>query len=108
MKYFFICRENFLPTVKNLLVVLLFILTAFFRANAQPDLYGLTNSGGNENEGTIIKYNPGTNNVTVLKGFTGSERNPRYSTFIQASNGKLYGMTSDGGISNEGVIFSYD
>ncbi len=83
-----------------------------FSANAQT-LYGTTSKGGDEGGGTINKFVPATNNLTVLKSFEMLAAKP-WGSFIQASDGKLYGMTSVYGMTSEeeiggfGVIFSYD
>ena len=78
-------------------------------------LYGLTISGGNDGWGALIKFTPATNNLTVAKSFESFAANPFYTNFIQASDGKLYGMTRDGGKNKTGmfglgggVIFSFD
>lgn len=71
-------------------------------------LYGMTMNGGANNYGTIFKFNTANNAFSVLHDFdiaTGG--NPQRS-LSQASNGKLYGMTSTGGLYNGGVAFSYD
>lgn len=71
-------------------------------------LYGLTNKGGNTNRGVIFEYDLITN--TYLKKFDfdvilGASPS---GSLIQASNGKLYGMTKGGGANMTGVIFEYD
>ncbi len=71
-------------------------------------IYGTTFSGGDEGGGTINKFMPATNNLLVVKSFESLAANPLNTNFIQASDGKLYGMTSIGGSSGYGVIFSYD
>ncbi len=71
-------------------------------------LFGTTSKGGNDGGGTINKFIPATNNLTVARSFESFAANPYYTNFIQASNGKLYGVTAYGGSSGFGVIFSYD
>jgi uncharacterized repeat protein (TIGR03803 family) len=72
-------------------------------------LYGMTSSGGTNNLGVIFSYNPITDTYIKLLDFDGTNtgRYPKGS-LIQASNGQLYGMTSWGGTSNRGIIFSYN
>jgi uncharacterized repeat protein (TIGR03803 family) len=71
-------------------------------------LYGMTSEGGSGNYGVIFSYDPATSTYTKLKDFNGiNGRNP-YGSFVQASDGKLYGMTSQGGGSSFGIIFSFD
>ena len=99
---------------KNLLSVICF-LECIISVHAQT-LYGLTPKGGNDGVGTLIKFIPATNNLTVAKSFENYARNPFFTNLIQASNGKLYGMTSFGGndsivyatLHGGGVIFSFD
>jgi len=77
-------------------------------------LYGMTEQGGAFNNGIIFSYSTSTGVYTDLVDFAGSDRlapgaDP-YGSLIQATDGKLYGMTSQGGSqgANQGVIFSYD
>lgn len=99
---------------KNLLSVICF-LECIISVHSQT-LYGLTPRGGNDGVGTLIKFIPATNNLTVAKSFENYAKNPFFTNLIQASNGKLYGMTSFGGndsilyatLHGGGVIFSFD
>lgn len=68
-------------------------------------LYGTTVNGGNSNRGVIFKINKDGNDFTVLHHFNGSNGKNAYGDLIQASNGKLYGMTRYGGNNDHGVIF---
>ena len=79
-----------------------------FYTKAQT-LYGTTLNGGTGGAGTINRYVPATNDLTVAKSFESLDAyNPYQTNFIEASNGKLYGMTVYGGSSDAGVIFSFD
>lgn len=77
-------------------------------AASNGKLYGMTNQGGANNFGVIFEYTPGSDSVVVKWHFDGSNgRNP-FGNLLQASNGKLYGMTYQGGNSNDGVLFEYN
>ncbi|HNP44041.1 MAG TPA: T9SS type A sorting domain-containing protein [Panacibacter sp.] len=89
--------------VAILFVLLLFVLPGVLFS--QPTLYGLTPSGG-QGTGTIIQYESATNALTSTFNFPNSPLSP--VGLVQASNGKLYGMTSAGGTSDSGVIYSFD
>jgi len=71
-------------------------------------LYGMCRDGGFKNDGTLLQIDPTNDSVTVLFEF-GDENGqfPRGSV-IQASNGILYGMTLEGGVSDQGTIFKYN
>ncbi|MEI6816791.1 MAG: T9SS type A sorting domain-containing protein [Bacteroidota bacterium] len=72
-------------------------------------LYGMTFNGGAFGFGVIFSYDLTANNYMDIKNFdstTGAK--PYYSTLIQATDGKLYGMTELGGLFDGGVIFNYD
>jgi uncharacterized repeat protein (TIGR03803 family) len=72
-------------------------------------LYGLTWWGGSDNIGVLFEYDYTTNKLSKKVDFNSSEKGTLPSgSLIQASNGKLYGMTSQGGIQNQGVLFEYD
>jgi uncharacterized repeat protein (TIGR03803 family) len=73
------------------------------------NLYGMTSEGGRYNLGTLIEYNISTNNVIKILDFDGINKGATpYGNLFQASNGKLYGLTYEGGTKNRGVLFEYD
>ena len=72
--------------------------------------YGMSELGGLYNMGTIFEYDPLTDSVKVLHHFDGTNTGsyPK-GDLLQASNGKLYGMTNQGGNeNNRGVVFEFD
>lgn len=71
-------------------------------------LYGMTSYGGLNNKGVIFEFDPFTYSYNVIHNFNGTDGERPYGGLIQASNGKLYGMTYQGGTSGKGVIFEYD
>ena len=71
-------------------------------------LYGMTSHGGNFDVGVIYSFDLQTNSYTKkidLSNTLGSFPN---GSLIEATNGNIYGMTSQGGSENKGVIFEYD
>ena len=68
-------------------------------------LYGMTSKGGSNDVGTIFSYDPAASAYTPLKSFDGKNGAYPQASLIQASDGKLYGMTGSGGRSDYGVIF---
>ncbi|MCB0423709.1 MAG: T9SS type A sorting domain-containing protein [Mangrovimonas sp.] len=73
-------------------------------------LYGTTNGGGDYNDGVIFEYDYTTETFTKLYDFNDDIQEGRIpqSKLMQASNGKLYGMTFRGGANNFGVVFEFD
>ena len=72
-------------------------------------LYGMTNSGGQYNVGIIFEYDLISNMFTKKFDFDGvNSGSSPYGGLIQANNGKLYGMTYQGGANGKGVLFEYD
>ena len=72
-------------------------------------LFGPTStSNGNFGFGVIFSYDPSTSTFRKLKNFDGANGGNPEGSLVQASNGKLYGMTRYGGSSDVGVIFSFD
>jgi len=67
--------------------------------------YGLTQSGGQYNEGVLFSYKPGDPTDSTLHSFGG---NSNTGNLIEGSNGYLFGMTEFGGTSDLGTIFRYD
>jgi uncharacterized repeat protein (TIGR03803 family) len=75
---------------------------------ANGKLYGMTQHGGMYSLGVIFDYDISTNVFTKLYDFNYNDgRNP-LGSLIQLSNGKLYGLTSWGGVHLGGVLFSFD
>jgi uncharacterized repeat protein (TIGR03803 family) len=72
------------------------------------NLYGLTSSGGVNNWGTLFQYNPLTSVFTKKIDFNGTNGGMPYGSLMQATDGKLYGLTSAGGTNSDGVLFQYD
>jgi uncharacterized repeat protein (TIGR03803 family) len=93
-------------------LLFLSIVLALFLSNAKaqgPELWGMTYLGGDYNAGTIFKTDIDGNNQSVehsLYKYEGMD--PYYTHLCEASNGKLYGMTNEGGTNNDGVLFEYD
>lgn len=76
---------------------------------ASNKLYGLTYAGGSNNLGALFEYNPADGTFTKKYDFQQATGGRPYGILTQASNGKLYGLTSEGGTSNnDGVIFEFD
>ena len=72
-------------------------------------LYGMTLSGGSSNDGVLFEFDPATGSYTKKLDFDGANKGESpYSSLMQADNGKLYGITSYGGSSNDGVLFEFD
>jgi len=72
------------------------------------NLYGMTDQGGTENLGTVFRMNQLGTKVTILHNFIGGITDGELPTggLTQATDGNLYGETSGGGSSNDGVLFS--
>jgi len=72
-------------------------------------LYGVCHEGGAQDFGNLFVYDPANNIFSVLKEFDSLTMgaNPINSP-IQASNGKLYGMTMVGGLNGLGTVYEYD
>jgi len=77
------------------------------------NLYGLTSAGTISNFGTLFSFDITTNTYTKLVDFISSNGRYPFGSLMQSNNGKLYGMTNQGGDSSVcfsgcGVIFSFD
>ncbi|MBS1544979.1 MAG: T9SS type A sorting domain-containing protein [Bacteroidetes bacterium] len=81
-------------------------LTAF---PTYPRLYGLTQQGGTNGDGTIFEFSPQGDYFNKVFDFssatTGS--NP-VGNMVLASDGILYGVTKNGGASGVGTLFQFD
>jgi len=77
---------------------------------SDDNLYGMTNRGGANDFGVLFQYKTsGSNAYTKEFDFNGALNGSFPSgSLIQASDGKLYGLTSEGGKNNMGVLFQFD
>lgn len=71
-------------------------------------IYGMATNGGSYNYGTLYSFDPNNNAFTLLFNFDYLNGAMPLGGLIQASNGKLYGMTAYGGNYSWGTVFSYD
>lgn len=83
-------------------------LTSFVKASNEK-LYALTMEGGIDNHGTIIEYDPNTDELVkkIDLGFGEYGNYPR-GNLLQAANGKIYGTTTNGGVFDRGVLYEID
>src|SRR5688572_2934143 len=70
--------------------------------------YAMTNAGGTLVYGVIFSFDAVTSNYTVVHNFNNTQGAEPAGSLIKAPNGKLYEITTKGGTSNLGVLFSYD
>lgn len=70
--------------------------------------YGMSKFGGTSLSGVLFQYNPITNVYTKKVDFDQTKGSYPEASLIQAIDGKLYGLTSQGGTNNDGVLFQYD
>ena len=57
-------------------------------------LYGMTSEGGSGNVGVIFSFDPSASTYTKLKDFDNTDGASPLGSLMQASDGKLYGMTN--------------
>jgi len=69
-------------------------------------LYYCMKTGGNYGKGTVNKYNPATNQNTVLAHFDGTNGESPNGKLTEATNGKLYGTTASKSSSVYGTVFT--
>jgi len=99
--------------MKRLITLILqfvfFVCFMHYPCLAQNELWGMTEYGGDCNKGAIFKTDCNGNNQQLVYSFgDNSMKRAEYTHLCEASNGKLYGMTSEGGSFDKGVIFEYD
>ena len=71
--------------------------------------YGMTQEGGTNNYGVLFEFDPATNIYSIKLNFDNSNSGCYpYGSLLQASNGKLYGTTTRGGLDYYGVLFEYN
>ncbi|MES2514196.1 MAG: choice-of-anchor tandem repeat GloVer-containing protein, partial [Bacteroidota bacterium] len=99
----FIKKESFVTAINGIIPLGSLIQT--------PDnkFYGMTGLGGTNNLGVLFQYDAAADTINNMIDFAGITNGSKPAgSLLLASNGNLYGMTSQGGTNNLGVIFQYD
>ncbi|MBS1635348.1 MAG: T9SS type A sorting domain-containing protein [Bacteroidetes bacterium] len=71
-------------------------------------LYGMTLKGGANDKGVLFQYNPSSSAYSKKFDFSLNDGCYPHGTLLQLNDSLLYGMTSQGGANNKGVIFQYN
>jgi uncharacterized repeat protein (TIGR03803 family) len=72
------------------------------------NVYGTTNSGGAAGDGTIFEVDAKTGAETVLYNFAGGSDGANPQSHLTLEKKIFYGVTTAGGTSNAGTIFSFN
>ena len=77
-------------------------------ADANGDLFGTTDAGGLNNNGTVFELvnNNGTYTLNTLVNFNGANGAYPNAGLIADANGDLFGTTVEGGSNNLGTLFA--
>ena len=91
---------------KILFTVISFTFLSLLHAQV---LYSTAFSGGANGGGTISKLDVATKTLTAAFSFDAPDlSSPDLISLVQATNGKIYGITCTGGSHNVGGLFSFD
>jgi uncharacterized repeat protein (TIGR03803 family) len=98
--------------MRKIYIFLFAMLTTSSLVNAQGiyQMWGMTQAGGADNNGVIFSTNASGDNFTNRFQFNNIQNSGAYpqETELTEYNGKFYGMTSQGGEENKGVIFEWN
>jgi uncharacterized repeat protein (TIGR03803 family) len=72
------------------------------------NLYGMTQGGGVNNQGTVFSVSLGGTEAVLYSFGAGSDGQQPSGSLIQGTDGFLYGMTQAGGSNGTGAVFSVD
>ena len=73
--------------------------------DASGNLYGTTGYGGAFGDGTVFELAQGSNTITTLASFNGTNGANPHAGLVMDSSGNLYGTTYGGGTSGDGTVF---
>ena len=82
--------------------------SSFVEEPGTGKLYSTTYYGGSVGKGVILEYDFNANTFAQKAEFTGPNGSSPVGEIFKASNGKYYGMTTEGGSHNLGVIYEFD
>lgn len=75
---------------------------------ANGKLYGITRLGGLSDQGVLYEYDYVNDVFTKEIDFSTATGGSPIGDLFEASNGKLYGLASNGGASGKGTLFEYN
>jgi uncharacterized repeat protein (TIGR03803 family) len=73
--------------------------------DSQGNLYGATNYGGAANDGTVFEIAKGSNTITTLASFNGTNGANPNGGLVLDGQGNLYGGTWNDGANGNGAVF---
>jgi uncharacterized repeat protein (TIGR03803 family) len=73
--------------------------------DSSGNLFGTTNGGGSSRDGTVFEIKAGSNDVTTLASFNGTEGEYPLGGVVEDSSGNLFGTTAWSGSSGQGTVF---
>ena len=73
--------------------------------DGQGNLYGTTEWGGAANDGTVFEMAKGSNTITTLASFNGTNGSHPFAGVVLDTQGNLYGTSEDGAAANDGTVF---
>jgi len=73
--------------------------------DSSGDLFGVSPSGGTNNDGDVIEVPHGTSTSTIIATFSGVDGSQPSGQLLIDSNGNLYGATARGGADGFGTVF---
>lgn len=71
-------------------------------------LYGTTNMSGQNGNGTIFRFDPGTSTISTVLAFDGTNGSTSATTLVADSGGTFYGTTGLGGTFGQGTVFRFN
>ncbi len=76
--------------------------------DAGGNLFGVTKSGGANNDGTVYEIAAGTHALNTVATFNGANGTEPFGSLLIDSSGNLFGTTFQGATGNYGTIFEID
>ncbi|HYG02417.1 MAG TPA: choice-of-anchor tandem repeat GloVer-containing protein [Chryseosolibacter sp.] len=91
------------------ILILFSLFGTSFSSYAQQMMFGMASEGGDSGAGAIIMTNEDGSELELIHSFNIIQgKGPMNTQLVEAADGKLYGMTNQGGPALKGVLFSFD
>lgn len=95
--------------MKKIFTLVLSVLSLLNSFAQTTELWGVNTNGGLDNQGRIVRVNPTTNAASELYGCPIITAGGTINNGVQiVYNGFLYGVLTNSGKSNTGIIYKYD